>query len=227
MTKKTFIIMTAAILGLFSCVARATLVPIAITGEVTYVYENYGLLGGNINVGDIITGVYIYDSSTPDSELAEDIGIYRHYAPPAGITLTVGGLVFMTNPDNTEFTVGIGNNPPPPLGGNPLDTYHLSSKYNLPLPNGAPVDHIWLSLSDLSFSTLSSDALPTSAPVLDDWETQRIEITGSIPAPREEYPEYRIEGDLTSAVLIPEPATVILFSLGSLALLRKGRSLEL
>ena len=225
MTKQTFIIMAAAILGLFSCVARATLVPIAITGEVTYVDDDDGLLGGDINVGDIITGVYIYDSSTPDSDPGGNGGSYRHYSPPAGITLTVGGLVFMTDPDDVYFIVRIANDMPPGIVGSGLsDGYGLRSEHNLPLPDpdGALVTLIRLSLFDRSFSALSSDALPTTAPVLDDWEKwdENIVITGGHPR----GPRFEIKGDLTSAVLIPEPTTISLFIIGALTVLRKRRS---
>lgn len=49
--------------------AHAKIVPIAITAEVTSISDGTGtgLLESRINVGDTITGVYIYDSSSPDS----------------------------------------------------------------------------------------------------------------------------------------------------------------
>ena len=133
----------------------------------------------------------------------------------------------MTDPDNVEFTVGVSNDEPAPLVGDGGDGYGVNSINNLPLPNGASVNRFWLSLSDSSYSALSSDALPTTAPVLDDWETRSIQIRGGITITPREGLSYRIGGGLTSAVLIPEPATVILVGLGGLALLRKGRSLEL
>ena len=41
-----------------------------------------------------------------------------------------------------------------------------------------------------------------------------------------EWQSFDIVGDLTSAVLIPEPATFVLFSLGGLVLFRKYRYAE-
>jgi len=218
-----FVSITALVLCTLSfwpSLARAKLVPIAINAEVTYVGDSYDFLEGRVNVGDLITGVYIYDSLPADSQPAEISGVYRYYAPPAGITLTVGGFVLMTDPDNIEFTVCIGNDLPPGLGGNcRFDSYSLMSKKNLPLPNGTQVQNIWLVLSDCSHSALSSDTLPTTAPVLDDWETQVVYVRGGA----RWGIGFGIDGRLTSAALIPEPATVILLGLGSLVLFRRHR----
>jgi len=112
LTKRVFVVMATVFLCSAVCLppAEAALVPIAITAEVTDVSDSHGLLEGRVNAGDLITGVYIYDSSTPDSSPVNDkVGIYDHYTPPSGTTLTVGGFVFMTDPGNVEFIVEIGN----------------------------------------------------------------------------------------------------------------------
>jgi len=207
-------------LSFWTSLARAKLVPIAITAEVTDVSGMDGLLEGRINIGDLITGVYIYDSSTPDSEPRETVGYYRHYAPPAGITLTVGGFVFMTDPENIDFTVRISNDSIPGMGMSPHDNYILSSIKNLPLPNGARVEHIQLGLAG-SPSTLSSDTLPTTAPVLDDWGATFGYVSGDSSG-RQGF--FRFDVRLTSAALIPEPATFALLGIGSLVLLRSRRA---
>jgi len=206
----------------FSALAQATLIPIAITAEVTGVSDRLGVLEGNINAGDIITGMYIYDSSTPDSDPFEYRGVYEHHAPPYGITLTVGGFVFMTDPDNVNFIIEIGNDILTIAWI--YDAYRLESENNLPLSNGLSVDYFSLELFDLSASALSSAALPTTAPVLDHWYTSYddIRISGSGRG------SFGIDGHLTSAVLIPEPATLALLGLGALALVRRHkRSIEL
>ncbi len=113
MTKKPVQILVIVICGLFCRlpVSKAELVIIGITGEVTEVQDDFGFLEGRVNIGDLITGVYIYDLSTLDSDPWEQEwrGVYEHYAPPAGITLSVGGFVFMTDPDNVKFIIEVRN----------------------------------------------------------------------------------------------------------------------
>jgi hypothetical protein len=103
--------MIAFICGLSFCAspAEAALITIEITAEVDSVMDDAGLLKGRINVGDIITGSYTYDSSTSDTcpELFE--GQYWHYNPPAGISLSIGGFNFTTDEHNVEFLVLIAN----------------------------------------------------------------------------------------------------------------------
>jgi hypothetical protein len=170
-------------------------------------------------VGDTMTGVYIYDLSTPDSDRWPHRGLYEHDAAPCGITLMVGGLVFMTDPQNVDFGVTVENNFCTIVDCH--DGFVMEGRNNLPLENGYPVASISLELWDSSCSALSSVALPLTAPVLQDWyrETGFIRIQGWRGPP--EY--FGILANLTSAVLIPEPATICLLALGSLAIVRKRR----
>jgi len=220
--KTLFITTEAVVICVLSfCVlpAEAKLVPIAITAEVTEVSDS-GPLKGRINVGDLITGVYVYDSSTLDSDPSENRGVYEQYAPSAGVTLTVGGFVFMTDPENVELNIHIYNDPP--VIGGAHENYGFDSRNNLPLPNGRSVDLISLSLYNSSsvLNAISSDELPTTAPVLDDWGNASVTVRGG-GGIRTGGTPFRVTGHLTSAVLIPEPATIILLGLGGLVLLRK------
>jgi len=194
--------------GLISCPApaEATLITIEIEAVVDSVGDPHGYLQGKIKAGDMIRGFYVYESTTPDSSPLDPVqGNYWHYAPPAGIALTVGGFNFMTDPFDIAFHLAIRNNS---LSGD--DSYWLASHNNLPLSNGSPVESIWWQLNDNTGSALSSDALPTTFPFLGDWHANVL----GIGADR----RYGITAHVTSA--IPEPATVLLFGLGGL-LLRK------
>lgn len=201
----------------------ATPIEISITAEITGIDDPCELFNGLISVDDIITGSYTYDSDTPDTDwvhgaASDTVGRYWHYSPPYGITLFVGGLIFQTNPDDVEFLVEIVNDAEPLM----KDGYNLRSYNNLPVYEGVAVSHIHWQLDDDSGSALSSDALPTTPPVLEDWSPFEFAMEGYRIGERES--NYRIRADVTSVELTPEPATVLLLGLGSLALLRKRRA---
>ena len=192
-------------------VARATTIEIGLSAEVSYI-DDGGLLEGLLNIGDVVTGRYSYDSETPDTNPSNTAGIYWHYEFPCGIVLSAGEYTFETDPGNIIFRIGIGD------GDDGHDTYSLISYSNLPLSNDVEVFSIWWQLNDYSQMALSSDALPLGPPILEDWEYDwglRIEL-----GPKGDT---MVTADVTSVWLIPEPATVLLLGLGALALLRMRR----
>jgi len=200
-------IISTIICALAFCVspAQAYLITIEIEAEIDFVGDPYNLLGGNIQVGDTITGSYTYESTTPDSNPLPNGGDYWHYQSPCGVFLSVSGFEFRTDLENVEFLVEIINNYPPD------DDYLLRSYNNLPLSNGTSVDHISWWLYDPTGNALSSYVLPTTPPVLDDWQENRLLIHGPLRGI-----SFGIEAHVTSA--IPEPATLLLFALGGLFL---------
>ncbi len=223
-TKKRMLTAALCILALFVCARRAgaELVVIGITGEVTMALDWCGFLGGAVQEGDIITGTYTYDTSTPDSlnPWEGHNALYMHTSPPFGISLKIGELEFKTDPDNVEFGIAIYDNIWPAGSGPPNDSMLIVGDNNLLTPIGAPPCYlIKLHLGSGDGTAISGDALPSTAPVLSDWSGAgvRIECTG---APCQAQ-QFAIHGVWTDAFVIPEPATLGFVALGALALLRK------
>jgi len=194
--------------GLFfwPSLAKATLITIEIEGMVDSVRDEGNYLEGEIMPGDIIAGFYTYESTTPDSSpLDPVVGHYYHYSPPAGVSLTLGSFNFKTDPANVDFLVGVGND-------GPSDIYWFISYNNIPLSNGTLVESIWWQLNDNTGSALSSDALPTIPPTLYRWQANVLCLHG-------ERSRYIVYAHVTSA--IPEPSTILLFSLGVVFIKRR------
>jgi hypothetical protein len=182
--------------------AQAALVTIQIEAVVDSVMDDGGYLEGRIEPGDIMTGFYTYDSSV--ARLPGER--YEFDSPPSGVFLSVGGFDFQTDQSNVYFEMGIGND----LSWG--DTYYFISFNNLALSNGTPVNYISWQLDDPSGNALSTDALPITSPVLEDWEGNRLRL--------EADRTYFIDAHVIS--VIPEPATIILLTIGGL-FLRKRR----
>lgn len=170
-------------------------ITINITAQVAVVDDPDMVLGGAIGVGDTITGTYTYDSTNPDSNPLPTVGDYQHSSAPYGIRVNAGGFVFETDPSDVDFLVEIVND----HGDPPRDGHQLRSYNNLPLSNGATVDHIAWQLDDPTATAVSSEALPTEPPVLTDWESVfGLTLEGYDPSDPSE-PDYFIRAHVTWA----------------------------
>jgi len=157
--------------------ANPGIITIKIVGKITEVDDPNNLLGGAIQVNDKITGKYIYESGQPDLYPDDPIyGEYQYTSSTFGMELNTGGFEFRTNPSNVQFGFGIYNDEP-----YLHDEYIVVSEENLPLSNGLIVDDFWWILVDPTCTALTSDALPTTAPVLSDWEYNQIGMIGFHP----------------------------------------------
>ncbi len=138
---------------------------IRIFAKVFDVYDIANLLGGSIQINDVITGKYVYDSGTLDTNPDPIQGDYPHSSSSFGIKIYAGGFVFQTNPNDVDFIISIRNNYSTP----PSDYYGLASGKNIQLSNGMLVNLIWWMTADPSGLSFSSDALPTFALDMNNW----------------------------------------------------------
>jgi len=187
--------------------AHATPITIQIRGNVTAT-SGVGL-PNTIHVGDIFTGIYTYDSLTPDSKVSPNQGEYQHKAP-SEIRIFLGGYEFITKPSDgflmriyDDFTES---------GGYSYDGYYIRGFGTSGIPNISLYAIYW-NLKDTKQRALSSDVLPVTAPVLSDWNRSDFQINS---------PNiFAIDGNITQAVLIPEPTSMLLLGLGGLLFRRK------
>jgi hypothetical protein len=169
------------------------LITIKIVAKVYEVDDPYNLLGGAIKVNDIINGKYIYDSGTPDEDPNPAIGTYRHTSSSFGVVVKAGGFDFKTNPSDVDFLIQI------------LDNYYIQDAYivnspnNLQLSNGMLVNEIsWYLVNNNNLTVVTSDVLPTTAPVLADWtEINDLRLIGSHPS--QPFKIYGIKAHVTKA----------------------------
>ena len=167
------------------------IINIKIDAQVVYILDPSNLLGGAIQVNDTITGKYNYDSGTPDSEPDPSMGRYEYNTSTFGIKLEAGGFIFETDPSNVDFRISIIDN----LSYLNWDMYSVISSNNSQLSNGVLVDGIEWALINSTGNAISSDALPTTAPVLSEWDQNLFYIYGS--SPSNPYDIYLIGANVT------------------------------
>jgi len=178
------------------------LITVKIVAEVVNVSDPYNLLGDTIHKNDVITGKYTYDTATPDTEPDPTIGEYIYNSSLCGWNIKAGGFIFKSDPSSIEpFYYYIGNDF---VSGNfSGDGVEISSYNNPVLSNGLTVDWIFWGLYDTSGTAINSTDLPTTAPVLSDWEQSQSPGEGGILIighdPSDSNKVYQITADVTKA----------------------------
>jgi hypothetical protein len=142
---------------------------IAINASVAEVYDPIGYLNGSVNVGDDISGTYIYNLYSADESPDPTIGLYPFSSDPAGFILNANGLTFRTFPDNAALWFEIQND----HGDLPIDSFKIFSDVAAFDISASPnaINRISWQLDDPSSSVLSSDALPGIPPDLSNWQS--------------------------------------------------------
>ena len=148
--------------------ASCARVKIEISATVTLVDDADNLLNNAVAPGDIVTGIYTYDSFAVDSNPLIEVADYRYTTAPNGIRLHVNGLNFATDPADVDFLLEVINN------SQSSDNYLVISYNNL-FPVSARgqfvMNTIDWQLDDPTQTALSSTALPRTAPILADWQS--------------------------------------------------------
>jgi len=146
------------LLGLGTCPNTSSL-GFVYQGQVTSVDDPDNFLGGGINVGEMIEGVYCYAPNTPDTDGDAQIGLYSldfH-------SISIGNDDFECS---NELVLVILND----FFGR--DVYNVvcdgmsSSLYSLRISNGL------MELSDKDETIFVDDSLPQSAPDFNEFETK-------------------------------------------------------
>jgi hypothetical protein len=195
--------------------AKANPITIAISGQVTDVGDQYGLLQNQIHVGDTFSGTYTYDSAAIDTNIDSKVGEYT-FSPPHGISLSLDGLTFQTDLTQTpgRYEILIGNDwilDAPPYGM--VDVYAVGSAANSPTA-GLEIGGISWNLRDNTNTALSSVDLPVTAPIPSAWNYNILNIYGG----NGQY-GFAINGIVTQAT--PEPLTSLLMMTGAIFLWRR------
>lgn len=172
-------ILCCTLLGIGVGSALASPITVSVTAHVTQLSDSAGALGGQIPVGQVVTGTYTYETSTPNlRSTTEGWGQYQPSIPPASVSLTAGSLVFQSG-RASQITVDVGIN-----GLNPLAPAGVGMQIEVigaqTLASGAFINVLDIDFSDPTGQFPSSIALPTGAPSLQSLANSEIRITGGI-----------------------------------------------
>ena len=144
---------------------RAEEVTIAVTGQVTQRIGNDALINAHVNIGDVVTGYYVFDTDTLDVNPSSMRGVYPHALPGNGMFFEINGLEFSTDPAAVSFTVNVND-----WGPGRGDTASLKSSQNIYSPGvSAATSSIYMAMTSSDSLTLTSDALTPEALLQPGW----------------------------------------------------------
>jgi hypothetical protein len=202
--KRVIVIGFAVLVALWSVHrTSAAVVTWEFAGQITSVYDENDLLGGQVGIGTPFSGSFAFESTTPDSLSGPNTGAY------AALTTFVGDIgdiaVPGASPLDGWITVGNGS-------ANMVSDDLGVRLWGELLSNRALID---LSFTDESGAVFDSSALPLAPPDLAAFDRATFVVRSD-----EELPLLRIEGTITT--LVPEPSMLLLMVSASVfALARK------
>jgi hypothetical protein len=171
-----------------------------------------------INVGDIFSGVFTYDTSKDGTEIGS---IKTYLNSPLFISASINNFNW-TNESPASAFIDIYNDDS--TYGDFFNYYGVNVNSNYSMGNG----HILVSLGDTTGSVFTSTSLPTSfdlsefnagVGVFDFATYPSLKIHRSGP----EGDRYTMIGQITSISPVPEPSTLFLLGSGLLGLVGYGR----
>ena len=136
-------------------------------GEVVLAEDPFCQCLGDVVVGSLVPGYYIYESTTVYSDPDPHKGLYQHTTTPYGFYLSVEDLEFKDDPSDIDFTITLHDST---IDENGLHDSFLTFSNNVVEIN-RDIPTFWMSfyLRDNSESALTSDSLLTEIPNLEDW----------------------------------------------------------
>jgi len=200
----------------------ATIITVEVEGIVDSITTDGGFaLDGSVDVDSPMTGFCTYDTETPDL----GSGSYAMIS----ISMHIGNYTFTHDPMSPD---------PPMFRVYTVDPGYVASSDALRFDgtiyvDGSPktyedITWNWTYLELFDLGTSSDQYIPTDAlPDLESWPElsvfdQRRAFQTQFYGEGDDY--FGIYGEITSLTPTPEPATVLLLGLGSLALLRNRRT---
>ncbi|MBN2129955.1 MAG: hypothetical protein JW741_10680 [Sedimentisphaerales bacterium] len=182
---------------------------VAVSTELVDLSDDGRLIAESFEVGDPIEGIYAYDVSAPDGNADDARGEYVLYARPFGITIRTNHFTFETDPANGGTSILITNDVPFVEGfGDRFEMQCYDGRLMTPQIGDFRCYAMKLRLHGGVNVPLADDSLPSSAPILENWDIRALEL-GIIGGGRGSVERLDITAVLTSAELLPDRAWVL------------------
>jgi len=166
-----------------------------ITARVSAIDDPANALGDQMQLGQLFTGYYNYDSGAPPMHSGSpNVGRYQLMGPTAGVKLTSGTVVLESDVPNAFTDIYISANDP----GTGYDVLDISYRNDNPLNNGALVGDIRFNFTSTTGQAPHTTALPTTAPDLQYYDSHTVYVWGFLNSD-----VFQVTLDIESVELVP------------------------
>jgi hypothetical protein len=171
---------SAVLLAVVPNPASAKILTVNVGAYVAQVYDPSNVLGGQIAVGQAVSGAYSYETTVPNTgtgwQMGEENGEYVQNPGQGRMSFSTGPFTFACDPASPSwgFRVGIHAS----YNVNYQDTFRIMSDGNKPVADGVNISLFFLDFSDYSGVALNSAALLTTAPSLVSFPNSAVYIFG-------------------------------------------------
>jgi hypothetical protein len=165
----------------------SNIVTFNVSATVREIYDYDNALGNMINVGDIISGSYTFNTNTPDSDSTPEYGFYEHTPGSGnyGFNINIANTNLKTNTSTDTFNIIIGDG----NGSTTWDTYGVDNfGAQQPFVNSTVVENIGIYIDDQSGNIITGTNLTDQPPALSGTGYKDFYIGGtSITTPYSSY----------------------------------------
>jgi hypothetical protein len=207
--KKAALLLGGLLLSAFVAVpASAEVVRVRLTARVTNIDDPGNVLNGKIVYGQRVTGLYVYNTNTPNRSTIPNVGEYWPYANEARLRFAVGSLVFESKQPSPQGIRIVVQSQASGYGA-----FNIESNDNKPLADGSIVYRLSVNLFGNGNLT-ETIALPKVAPNLQGpFYTKEVAVNAGVP----QGPAYGFRAIIEAAELVVPDAIVVSPASGTFA----------
>lgn len=168
-----FVFMSAVTILCMSAVSQAEQVSYEINAVIDQIIDPGKLLAGQVKKGDILKGMYTFDTKAVDTDSSPQYGHFDQLNENNGFSLRMNKLVSKkpTSHHNLFHTIDISNGK--------TDYFYIESMTELPLGNDLMIRNISLEIFDYTGSAINSDALSPEPPEITHAEDKNVLFSGT------------------------------------------------
>ncbi|MGC3990590.1 MAG: hypothetical protein QM796_13100 [Chthoniobacteraceae bacterium] len=161
--------------------AQTSSVALQYSATVTDVQDSNNLLQGQVYVGEVLTGTYVFATPATNKSVRPGVGTFDFTTSSSSCSLQAGSLIFGSDPSSPFLRLEVLKHVSDGTSSK-RNSLVIHSYNNQALSSGVPVDDISWQIDDFQNQASISTSMPTDAPNLSNYSSVfGLTISGALP----------------------------------------------